>query len=212
MSHATTAHAIGSTSRVADRWPDRRGRRAAAAVLVLSGVGLVSGGVLGAWNATSAMSTGSLDAASAGVDMLDANGGMFTAGVPNLLPGDYFHRYVDLRSSAAVDTEYTGVLTATGELATGLQARVDRCSVAWTTTAGTGTCSTGSASVAAAQALAAPVSINYGTIAPGAPGTVHLRYRFSLADGAPATLMGKAGTISASVSGTLVGGHDRTGG
>ncbi|MXI17171.1 hypothetical protein GRW34_22685, partial [Escherichia coli] len=141
-----------------------------------------------------------LTAASSAVAMIDANGGSFATAVPDLLPGDYFHRYVDLRNSSSAAAGFAGQVTATGDLAGVLSVQVDGCPQA---SSADHTCSGIVTPLVAKTAASSAVPVNYGTIAPGDSNAKHVRYLFTMSDTAPATMMGKSGTIAASVSSTL---------
>ena len=56
------------------------------------------------------------------------------------------------------------------------------------------------------------MAVPHGEIRTGAAAAQHLRYRFAFSAAAPATVQGKAGSVAISVSNTLVGNRDRTGG
>jgi hypothetical protein len=190
----------------------RRRRLAGAAVLAVAGTALVGTGAFSAWDAT-ASATGALGAGSVAVSMVDANGGSFSTGVANLLPADYFYRYVDVTNSGSAASTFTGSVSATGDLAGQLQVEVTSCSVAWTTVSGASTC-TGTTSVLATgtPTTSTPLTVAHGTIATGAAAAQHVRYKVTFASGAPTSMQGKTGSIAASVSNTVVGGSDRTGG
>lgn len=186
----------------------RRRRRAAVVGAAVGGICLVTSGAFAAWQATSSVSSASVDAASVGVEIVDASSGSFSTAVPNLLPGDYFHRYVDLQNRGTVASTFAGTVSASGTLGAALGLGVEQCSVAWNTA--NGTCAGTVTTLLPATPSAASVAVSYRTIAPGAAQAAHVRYRFELPASAPATLMGQASSISATVSGTLVGGNDRT--
>lgn len=183
-------------------------RRAATALLVVGAVGLVGAGAMASWTTTSTANTGSLSAATAALKLVDANGSAFTAQVPDLLPGDYFYRYVDLQNAGTTTTMFTGLITADGDLAGALTAKVDRCSIAWSST---GSC-LGAVTSQTAETVVdqTGVTVAYGNIGSGATSAAHERYRFKLSDTAPVSLQGKSGTVAISVTGDSVGGRDRT--
>jgi hypothetical protein len=145
----------------------------------------------------------------AAVDLIDANSSTFNAPVSDVLPGDYWYRYVDLRNDGSAASSYTGLITATGDLTGVLNAQAERCSIAWTSN---GQC-LGSTTTLLADTLATDtgVAVNYGTIAAGTTVAAHVRFRFKMLDTASQTLMGKTGTLAISVSGITTGGRDRTG-
>ncbi|MFD0484512.1 hypothetical protein ACFQ46_18125 [Kineococcus sp. GCM10028916] len=186
-----------------------RRRRSALLVLAVGGVSLVGAGTLASWQATSTATSGTVTAALAAVDLVDANGSAFHAVMPDLLPGDYWYRYVDLTNQGTTAGSYSGAITATGDLSGALAVTVERCSMAWTST---GDCLGAKTTPLAGEVAVneTGVSVSYASIAPGAVGAAHVRYRFKLKDDAPQTLMGKNGTIAISVSGQTTGGRDRT--
>ncbi|SDG08263.1 hypothetical protein [Klenkia brasiliensis] len=190
----------------------RRRRLAGAATLAVAGAALVGTGAFSSWGAT-ASATGGLTAGSVSVGMVDANGGTFSTAVGNLLPADYFYRYVDVTNSGSAASTFTGTVTATGALAGSLQVDVTSCSVAWTTVSGASTCS-GTQTVLASgtPTTGTPLTVAHGSIATGAGNAQHVRYKVTFASGASTSLQGATGSIAASVSNTVVGGTDRTGG
>lgn len=182
-------------------------RRAGAVGAALGGLAMVSSGAFASWQATATANTGALTAASATVAMVDANGGTFSSAVSNLLPGDYFYRYVNLSNDGTATAPYSGTLGATGDLGPQLTASADACSVPWTSPGGVSTCTGTTTALLAATSIATPAAVTYGPIT----STLHVRYSFTFSTAAPATLQGKAGTITATVSTALVGGRNRTG-
>ncbi|MGY5885564.1 hypothetical protein [Modestobacter lacusdianchii] len=196
--------------------PPRRPRagRVAALALAAGGAALVSTGALSSWDATAKVDSGDLTASSGETTLLDANGGAFSAAVANLLPDDYFHRYVDVRNDGTQANTYAGTVSATGDLAGYLSVDAMTCSVPWTTTSGVSTCGgVQSASlVSGTRTLNAPVVLAHGSIGTGAPAAQHVRYTFTFASNAPSTLQGRAGKVTIAVNNTLVGGNDRTSG
>ena len=113
----------------------RRGPVAALA-LGVGGALLVGTGAFSSWDATSSVSSGPLSAGSGSAAILDANGGTITTGVANLLPGDYFSRYADVRNDGSAASTFTGAVSATGDLAGALGVDVVTCSLPWTTIGG----------------------------------------------------------------------------
>ena len=190
--------------------PARRRRRAALLGLAVGGTALIGTGAFSSWQATSNASSGALSAASIAVQMLDANGGAFTSSVTNLLPGDYFYRYVDLANTGTAASTFAGQVTGTGDLGSALLAQVETCSLSWVTVGSTSTCPGSRSTLAAEQALTSPLTVDHGRIDTGSLNAQHVRYRFKLSDGADAALQGKGGGVSVSVSGSVVGGRDRT--
>ncbi|WP_299953320.1 hypothetical protein [uncultured Modestobacter sp.] len=191
-----------------------RARRVTALALAAGGAALVSTGALSSWDATAKVDSGDLTASSGETTLLDANGGAFSAAVANLLPNDYFHRYVDVRNDGTQVHTYTGTVSATGDLAGYLSVDAVTCSVPWTTVAGASICGgvQGTSLVSGASALNAPVVLTHGSIATGAAAAQHVRYTFTFASNAPSSLQGRAGKVTIAVNNTLVGGNDRTSG
>lgn len=189
-------------------------RRGGVAALALAAVGatLVSAGAFSSWDATASVSSGALSAGSGAATMLDANGGSFTTGVANLLPGDWFFRYVDVRNDGSQAGTFTGSVTATGDLAGQLTVDAVTCSLPWTTIAGTSTCAgtTGTSIGSGTPTSTSPVTVTHGTVAPGALAAQHVRYRFTFSSAAPASMQGKTGAVTIAVNNTVVGGNDRT--
>lgn len=181
-------------------------RRAAALALTTAGAALVGGGVFSAWNVTSNVNSGTLSAATGAATLLDANGGVFNSGVSNLLPGDYFYRYIDVRNDGTVANSFTGTVDATGDLAGNVAVEATTCPVAWVANVCVGT----TGNIGSGTPNATPVSITHGTIGVGALAAQHVRYKFTFSSSAPATLQGKNGTVTIGVSSTMVGGNDRT--
>lgn len=180
-------------------------------VLSVAGVavtGALGAGAYAAWTASAAKST-TVGATQVAVTMVDANGGTFATGVSNMIPGDYFYRYVDVTNTGPGPNSYAGPLAASGDLSGQMLGTVESCSTAWTVTGGVSTCSGTKTTLQASTALGgAGATVDYGSIA----GVQHVRYTFTFDASAPVSLMGKTGSISAQVSTTLVGGRDRTAG
>ncbi|WP_091243486.1 hypothetical protein [Klenkia soli] len=187
----------------------RRGRIVGAAAVALAGASLLGTGAFSAWNATTAVS-GNVAAGVVTPALVDANGGSFTTAVANLLPADYFYRYVDVRNDGSAPSTFTGTVTASGDLAGQVLVEATSCSVAWT--AGSVCSGTTTALGTGTPTAATPLVVNHGTVANGASAAQHVRYKFTFSASAPSTLQGKTGSLSATVSNTAVGGNDRTGG
>lgn len=189
-----------SCPRARDRW-----RRPLAALVAAGGAGLLGTGAFASWQATAAASTASLDAATGALSAIDAGGGRLSVAVGDLLPGDWLHRYVDVRNTGTVPAATTQTAAATGALGAGLSVVATGCSVAWDTTAGT--CS-GTTTALGSGPLSGTVSLGTATIAAG--GVQHVRYRVELASSAPQSLMGSTATVTISAVTNLVGGRERT--
>ncbi len=204
MGRSAGTHTVGCTA--------ARARQLGALVLALGGATLVGAGALSSWDATADVSSGDLTAASGKVTLLDANGGRFTTGVADLLPGDWFDRYVDVRNDGSGAGTFTGAVTATGDLAGQLSVDVRTCSSPWTTVLGVSTCVGTETPLASGSLSAAQVPVAHGEIRTGSAAAQHVRYQFSFSSSAPVAVQGKAGSVAITVSNTLVGGRDRTGG
>ena len=173
--------------------------------MAAGGAGLLSTGAYASWQATASASTASLDAATTSLEAIDASGGRLSVAVADLLPGDWLHRYVDVKNagSGAAPTALTA--SATGPLSAGLLVSATACSVAWDTTAGT--CG-GTTTALGGGPLTGTVTTGTSSIPAG--GVQHVRYRLELSSTAPQTLMGTTATVTVSASTTLVGGRERT--
>jgi hypothetical protein len=205
----STGHAAGCRAAKAARLR----RRIGAVAMVGGGIALVGSGAFSSWAVSDSASSGTLTAASASVSLLDANGGSFAAAIGNLLPSDYFYRYVDVRNSGSQAGTYVGTVDSSGDLAGQVAVDASTCSVPWTTVAGISTCTGTTTSLGSGTPTAGnPLTINHGTIAVGSGAAQHVRYRFSFSALAPLALQGKTGAVAVGVTNTLVGGADRTNG
>lgn len=184
----------------------RRRRRLALTAAAVAGVSMVTTGAFASWNASTTATSGALNAANGTVTMVDANGGTFNSAVANLLPGDYFHRYVNLTNDGSATAPFAGTLAGTGDLGAQLSAAVDTCSVPWTAPGGVSTCTGTTTPLLASAPITSPVNVTYGTIA----SVQYVRYTFTFSSAAPATMQGKTGAIAATVNTALVGGRNRT--
>jgi len=199
---------INSTAPAA---PARRRRPLAAMALTVGGAALVSTGAFAAWDATASAQSGALSAASGSAALLDANGGSFTfTGVSNLVPRDFFYRYVDVRNDGTGSNTFTGTVAADGELAGQIVVEAVTCTTSWNTTTAACGGTTGAPIGSGTPTASTPVPVNHGVIATGAANVQHVRYKFTFADTAPTALQGKNGSLTISVNNTLVGGNDRT--
>ena len=189
-----------------------RGRLVGAAAVAVAGVSLISTGAFSAWDATASVSSGGIGAAVVTPALVDANGGAFTSAVANLLPADYYYRYVDVQNNGSAASTFTGTVAASGDLAGYMAVEVATCSVAWTAPSGVSTCGgTLTTLTTGTPTTGAPMTVNHGSITNGVGNAQHVRYKVTFSATAPITLQGKTGAISASVSNTVVGGRDRTG-
>jgi len=187
----------------------RRPRGIAAVALAAGGATLVGAGAFSAWDATTSVTSGGLSAGtSSAATVVDAAGGTFSTGVSNLLPGDYFYRYLNVTNTGAAAT-FTGAVAVTGQLAGYLAVDAATCPTSWTIA--TATC----AGVASPPSIGSgtpttstPTAVAHGAIANAA--VQYVRYKFTFSDAAPNSLQGTSGAVAISVSNTVVGGTDRT--
>ncbi|WP_433200382.1 hypothetical protein ACQP00_28675 [Dactylosporangium sp. CS-047395] len=213
MSTMTHEHTNACAGRHARIGMGKKVRRVAALGLAVGGAVLIGNGAFSSWTTTAEVNSGGLSTASGTPTLVDTNGGQFVTAVSNLLPGDYFYRYVDVRNDGTLTSTFTGSVGVTGDLAGQIAVDAASCTATWTTVNGVSTCSGTTAGIGSGTpALNSPVAINHGSLAPGAGATQHVRYKFTFSSAAPASLQGKNGSISLSVSNALVGGSDRTGG
>jgi len=190
--------------------PARRRRRGVAAVaLATGGAALVGAGAFSAWDATTSVDSGSLSAGtSSAATVIDATSGTFRAAVSNLLPEDYFYRYIDVVNTGP-STSFTGAVAVTGPLAGYLAVEAATCPTAWTTASASCTGVPTPPSIGSGTPTAdTPTPVAHGQIV--SSGVQHVRYKFTFAKDAPKTLQGASGALSISVSNTVVGGNDRT--
>ncbi|WP_432545930.1 hypothetical protein [Kineococcus sp. SYSU DK004] len=190
----------------------RRRRRAVAALLAVGGVTLVGTGALASWNVSKDAAPSSVAAATAAVEVLPANGMPLTANIANLVPGDFFYRYVDVRNDGSTAAAFTGLVSATGALAPWLDVEVASCPSAWSTGQLGCAGAAGTPVGAAGTVTATGRAVDHGTIQPGSGAVQRLRYKFTFNSTAPSDVQAESSTLSIRVTSTLVGGRDRTGG
>ena len=188
----------------------RPGRRRAAALLLATGAVLTATGTWAAWQSTGSL-TQSVNSAEVTVNVADGGSGAATwsTGISNLLPGDYFFRWVDITNTGSVPQTFAGTLSGTLTLPNAMTAWVSTCSVAYasgsTSCGGTSTDLLGSSATPAAfGALSSLGSIN-----PGA--TKHLLVKVVFSDSADQTTYSdQSSVLTLSFTGTATGGNDRT--
>lgn len=189
----------------------RKARRAAA-LLLATGAVVTASGTWAAWQSTGSL-TQNVDSANVTVNVADPGSGAATwsTAVSNLLPGDYFYRWVQVNNTGSVPQTFGATLSGTSTLGSGLTAWVSSCSVAFasgsTTCGGTSADLLGSsASPAALGALSSLGSVNAGA-------TKHLLVKIVFpASANQATYQNQSSTLTLSVTGTTSGGNDRTNG
>lgn len=188
------------------------GRRRAAALLLATGAVLTATGTWAAWQSTGSL-TQSVNSAEVTVDVTDGGSGAATwsTEVSDLLPGDYFYRWVNVTNTGSVPQTFAGSLSGTLTLPNALTAWVSTCSVAFAS--GSTNCSGDSedllgsnATPAAFGSLASLGSINAGA-------TKHLLVKVVFSDSAnQVTYSDQSSVLTLSFTGTATGGDDRTDG
>ncbi|MGZ4638382.1 MAG: hypothetical protein ACXV2J_04910 [Actinomycetes bacterium] len=191
------------------------GRRklTAAAGITAAAASLLGSGIYASWSSSSAIASGSYNAATVGSSFTDTGTNAFDTAVSNMVPGDYTVHYTDLSNAGSVTQAFTGTVDGSGALAGsgGLTVAIDSCSTSWRQT--DGTCSAGGS---VTQVLAdAPVdstpAVTYGQITAGS--AMHLKVTITLPSDAPAGLEGTDGTVTVhETAGTSATGSDRSGG
>ena len=188
----------------------RAGRRRAAALLLATGAVLTATGTWAAWQSTGSL-TQAVNSAEVTVNVADGGSGAATwsTGISNLLPGDYFFRWVNVTNTGSVPQTFAGSLSGTLTLPNAMTAWVSSCSVAFTSgsTACSGTSTDllgSSATPAAFGSLASLGSINAGA-------TKHLLVKVVFSDSAnQATYSDQSSVLTLSFTGTATGGNNRT--
>ena len=194
--------ATGTHETSRPRTPRHRHRFSGTAVLTVAGLAFTGIWAFASWQAITLPSSGQAGAAGAAGDaaaVLDADGGSFTTGVADLLPGDHFYRYVDVRNDGHLPTDFVGTVSADGALAGHLAVEATSCTLPWVTAGGASTCADPTPLGSGVPATGAPVPITHGQIATGDVGAQHVRYRVTFSPTAPDSLQGQAGTISIAV-------------
>lgn len=188
-------------------------RRRAAALLLATGAVLTASGTWAAWQ-----STGDLDqavnTATVTVDVTDggAGAGTWNTAIADLLPGDFFYRWMDVENTGTVPQTFAGALSGTGTLPGALTAWVSSCDEAFSGGSFT-TC--GGVDEDLLGTTGAPAAFgnlsSLGVIAPG--DTLHLLMRVTFDENADqVTYEDQASTLTLAVTGTATGLGDRTNG
>lgn len=153
----------------------------------MGGVSLVGIGAFASWSATANKDSGTLSAANASATLLDANGGTVTTGVADLVPGDYFYRYVDVRNDGGAAALFTGTVSTAGDLAGYLTVEAAACVLPWLTVASVSTCATPTVIGSGLPTSSTPsVAVTHGSIGAGAANAQHERYKVTFSSTAHA--------------------------
>lgn len=190
----------------------RTRRRRAAALLLAGGAVLTASGTWAAWQSTGSI-TQSVNSANVTVNVADGGSGSTTwsTGITNLLPGDYFHRWVTVTNTGSVPQAFTGSLAGSSTLPGALTAWVSSCDVAFappsTTCSGASSNHLGTSGAHAAFGALSGL----GTINAGATKHLLVRVLFD-ASADQVTYQNQSSTLTLSFTGTAAAGSDRTSG
>jgi hypothetical protein len=190
----------------------RARRRRAAALLLATGAVLTASGTWAAWQSTGSI-TQSVNSANVTVSVAEGASGSatWTTGITNLLPGDYFYRWVELTNTGSVPQAFTGTLGGSLVLPGALTAWISSCDVAFappsTTCSGASTNHLGTSGTPAAFGALSGL----GTINAGATKHLLVKVLFD-ASAVQATYQNLSSTLTLSFTGTATGGADRTSG
>jgi hypothetical protein len=195
----------GSTS------PAPHKRRRAAALLLSVGAVLTASGTWAAWQSTGSL-TQAVDSANVTVSVVDGGSGAatWTTGITNLLPGDYFYRWVDVTNSGTVPQAFASTLSGTLTLPGAMTAWVSSCTVVYTGSSCTGGTSADLLGTSGTPAAFGSLS-GLGTINAGATKHLMVKVVFS-ASAVQATYQNQSSVLTLSFTGTATGGNDRTNG
>ncbi len=173
---------------------------------------VTASGTWAAWQSTGSL-TQTLDSANVTVSVADGGSGSTTwsTGITNLLPGDYFHRWVTVTNTGSVPQAFTGSLVGSATLPGALTAWISSCDVAFappsTTCSGNSTNHLGTSGTHAAFGSLSGL----GTIDAGASKSLLVRVLFD-ANAAQNTYQNQNSTLTLSFTGTAAAGSDRTSG
>jgi hypothetical protein len=186
-------------------------RRRAAALLLATGAVLTASGTWAAWQSTGSL-TQAVDSAEVTVSVADGGSGSATwaTGISNLLPGDYFHRWVNVTNTGSVAQTFAGTLSGTLTLPNAMTAWISSCSVAFTGTNCSGGTSANLLGTEATPAAFGALS-SLGSIGAGATKHLLVKVVFS-ASANQATYQDQNSVLTLSFTGTATGGADRTNG
>lgn len=188
----------------------RHGRRRAAALLLATGAVLTATGTWAAWQSTGSL-TQSVNSADVTVNVADGGSGSatWTTGISNLLPGDYFYRWVDVTNTGTVPQTFGGTLSGTLTLPNAMTAWISSCSVAFAS--GSTSCTGSSTDLLGSSATPAAFGAlsSLGSIAAG--DTAHLLVKVVFSDSADQTTYSdQSSVLTLAFTGTATGGDDRT--
>ncbi len=190
----------------------RTRRRRAAALLLAGGAVLTASGTWAAWQSTGSL-TQNVDSANVTVNVAEGGSGAATwsTGITNLLPGDYFYRWMDITNTGSVPQTFAATLTGSATLPSALTAWVSNCTVAFT--ASSTTCSGTSTDLLGSSATPAAFGAlsSLGSVNAGAAKHLLVKVVFS-ASANQVTYQNQSSTLTLSVTGTATGGNDRTNG
>jgi hypothetical protein len=188
-----------------------RNRRRAAALLLSVGAVLTASGTWAAWQSTGSL-TQSVNSANVTVNVADGGSGAatWTTSISNLLPGDYFYRWVDVTNTGSVPQSFASTLSGTLTLPGALTAWVSSCTVVYTGSSCTGGTSSDLLGTSATPAAFGALS-GLGTINAGAVKHLMVKVVFS-ASADQTTYQNQNSVLTLSFTGTATGGNDRTNG
>lgn len=209
------SHAATTPRHRINGWQKITGGRklATAAGITAVAASLLGSGIYASWSTSSAISSGSYNAATAGSSFSDTGTNAFATAVSNMVPGDYTVHYTDLNNDGNVSQHFTGSVDGSGALAGsgGLTVAIDDCSTTWNQA--DGTCSdsgTVTPVLATTEVYAAP-DVTFGQIPGGS--SMHLKVTVTLPSDAPISLAGAAGTVTVhETAGISATGSDRSAG
>ena len=100
---------------------------------------LTASGTWAAWQSTGSL-TQSVNSANVTVNVADGGSGAatWTTGISDLLPGDYFYRWVEVTNTGSVPQAFAGTLAGTLTLPGAMTAWVSTCTVVYTGSSCTG--------------------------------------------------------------------------
>ena len=188
-----------------------RNRRRAAALLLSVGAVLTASGTWAAWQSTGSL-TQNVDSANVTVSVADGGSGAatWTTGISNLLPGDYFYRWVDVTNTGSVPQSFASTLSGTLTLPNAMTAWVSTCTVVYTGTSCAGGTSTDLLGTSGTPAAFGALS-GLGTVNAGAVKHLMVKVVFS-ASANQATYQNQSSVLTLAFTGTATGGNDRTNG
>jgi hypothetical protein len=153
-----------------------------------------------------------VDSANVTVSVADGGSGAatWTTGITNLLPGDYFYRWVDVTNTGSVPQSFASTLSGTLTLPNAMTAWVSTCTVVYTGSSCAGGTSSDLLGSSATPAAFGALS-GLGTINAGAVKHLMVKVVFS-ASANQATYQNQSSVLTLAFTGTATGGNDRTNG